>query len=210
MDDDLPGQVAQGSALTFYRNLRSVYVLGFLEILLGLAIITIESTALSLFWDPTIDFTLEILGIFVGILVIATGVVGFFAGRNKVTSAKRHKLFIAGIVITVLACLAVGSILVISILRTHFLYKDVKDKEGRDNSDQYRKLPYVFSLEGYRHQAQLRVIAAVIYSLTLLFLLGSALLNFLNVGMNKGNAENVTTYSPVATSNKPPTARYTK
>ena len=44
MDDDLPGQAAVGSALVFYRNLRSVYVLGFLEVLLGFAIITIEST----------------------------------------------------------------------------------------------------------------------------------------------------------------------
>lgn len=209
MDDDLPGQAAVGSALVFYRNLRSVYVLGFLEVLLGFAIITIESTALALFWDPTIDFTLEILGIFVGILVIATGVIGFFAGRNRVTSAKRHTLFIVGIVMTILACLAVGAILVISILRTHYLYKDVLDKEGRDNSDHYRKLPYVFSLEGYRHQAQLRAIAAVIYTLTLVFLLGSAFLNLINVGRNKGNAENVRSYSPVVT-NKPPIVRYTK
>ena len=110
---------------------------------------------------------------------------------------------------TILACLAVGAILVISILRTHYLYKDVLDKEGRDNSDHYRKLPYVFSLEGYRHQAQLRAIAAVIYTLTLVFLLGSAFLNLINVGRNKGNAENVRSYSPVVT-NKPPIVRYTK
>lgn len=42
-DDALPGQAARGTALRLYYHLRLVYVLGFLEALLGASIVVLEA-----------------------------------------------------------------------------------------------------------------------------------------------------------------------
>ncbi|OQV17638.1 hypothetical protein BV898_08262 [Hypsibius exemplaris] len=196
--DDLAVGLPHGMETVLYTRLKLLYILGFLECLVGAAIIVLESASIGFFYSSTLNYPLEIAGILIGAMVFATGVCDFCGGRDLVVPQTRRKLFIAGIVLSLASLAAVGAILVISVLRSHFLYQDVIDKEGRDESDHYnRRLPYLLSYEGLRHAALLRAIIAGVYSLGVLFLLGTLILNIANLGKNKNNAETATVYSRV-------------
>ncbi|XP_055328243.1 uncharacterized protein LOC129581282 [Paramacrobiotus metropolitanus] len=189
-NDDLPGQPASGSVRLYYFRTRYLYILGFLQIFFGLAVMAIEFSAIGIFYHETLSYPLEIIGVFCGLLFIIAGYITFLAGRNKIAPATRHRLFIIGTILSFLALAAAIAMLVFCVIRAEKKYTEARDKEGReDKKGEIFKTPYAISVEGFRHTAHLRSIASVFYCLVAILFLPSLIIHVINIGKNKENLD---------------------
>ncbi|OQV17637.1 hypothetical protein BV898_08261 [Hypsibius exemplaris] len=87
---------------SYVRNRSAVFILGVLEVLLGMGIIALETGALIMFYHAEAPgYPIEYAGIWTGVFAILIGIVQILAGKKTVSARLRRRLFAVGLGITI-------------------------------------------------------------------------------------------------------------
>ncbi|GAV09092.1 hypothetical protein RvY_18689 [Ramazzottius varieornatus] len=154
--DDLASVVTDSTAK--YRS--AIYILGVIQVLLGIGALALELAALIMFYETGAPgYPIEYAGIWAGIFAIVTGMVQLLAGKKTVTLSARRKLFTVSVFLALISTIQAMVMFSLTAYNIYIVRREITRREGNQQPVGGTNL----NLDQLKDLAMMRSVVALVY-----------------------------------------------
>lgn len=188
--DDLGSIVIDST--TKYRS--AVYLLGAIQVLLGLGALAVELAALIMFYETGAPgYPIEYAGIWAGVFAIATGMVQLLAGKKTVTLSARRMLFTVGVFLALISTIQAMVMFSLTAYNIYIVRREMTRREGNQLPADATNL----NLDQLKDLAMMRSVVALVYISLSVIAMTSLILDCCNACGKKGKIADDVLYTSV-------------